>query len=234
MSTSTPTEIIGYWFAKSDILPHGDNRKVVIGETLKVEGNIVPCKHGLHASADPFDALQYAPGSLLYKVKLSGTVVAHKGDKHVASERTALAVVDATDMLYLFARKTALSVIHLWDAPQIVRDYLQTGAENIRDSARVAAWAAANAAANYAANYGAQEAIWAAATSAAFRGPLRNTASATARDAASAVASAAVSAAVSAARGAASTAAVSVVVSDTPRKMFNEMVSKLFEKEENQ
>ena len=53
--------IIGYWFAAGDTLPHGDDRRVVIGETLTVEPPIIPCKHGLHASVDPFDALQYAP-----------------------------------------------------------------------------------------------------------------------------------------------------------------------------
>ena len=134
------TEIIGYWFAASDELPHGDGRKVVIGETLSVEGKIVPCAYGLYASVDPFDALRYAPGPLLYKVRLSGKIVAHDNDKHAASERTALAKRDATQMLWTFARKMALSVIHLWAAPTIVREYLETGDESKRAAARAAAW----------------------------------------------------------------------------------------------
>jgi len=133
-----PKEIIGYWFAASDELPHGDGRKVVIGETLTVEPPIVPCQRGLHASVDPFDALRYAPGEILYKVRLSGEIVADD-DKHVASERTALAKRDATQMLRSFARKMALSVIHLWDAPAIVREYLETGDERKRDATRDAA-----------------------------------------------------------------------------------------------
>src|SRR5690349_15368591 len=121
--TEEPAEVIGWWFAASDELPHGDGRKVVIGETVTVEPPIVPCKHGLHASVEPFDALHYAPGPILYKVRLSGEIVPHDGDKLAASERTALARRDSTAMLRVFARKMALSVIHLWDAPAIVREY---------------------------------------------------------------------------------------------------------------
>ena len=144
-------EVLGWWFAASDELPHGDGRKVVLGETLTVDGEIVPCERGLHASVDPFDALSYAPGEILYRVKLSGTIVAHGNNKHAASSRTAIAKRDATDMLRAFARKMALSVIHLWDAPAIVREYLETGDKNkrvaARDAARAAAWDAAQAAA---------------------------------------------------------------------------------------
>jgi hypothetical protein len=192
---AAPTGVLGWWFSASDELRHGDGRKVVIGETLTVEGKIVPCERGLHASVDPFDALRYAPGPMLYRVRLSGEVVVHDGDKHVASEHTALAVRDATDMLRDFARKQALTVIHLWDAPAIVREYLETGDESKRDAARdaaragawdaawAAAWAAARAAAwdaaRDAARAAARDAAWAAARAAA-----RDAAWAAARDAA--------------------------------------------------
>ena len=43
-------------------------------------------------------------------------------------------------MLWTFARKMALSVIHLWAAPTIVREYLETGDESKRAAARAAAW----------------------------------------------------------------------------------------------
>jgi hypothetical protein len=50
-----------------------------------------------------------------------------------------------------FARWCALSVAHLWDMPDVVRAYLETGDEKIRasasDAASDAAWAAAWAAA---------------------------------------------------------------------------------------
>lgn len=138
--------IDGWWFAAGDTLPHGDGRKIVIGETLRVYGKIIPCEHGLHASIDPFDALQYAPGPILYKVRLSGTIVVHDGDKHAASERTAVARRDATKMLRSFACKQALSVIRLWKAPLVVHEYLETKNEDKRAAARAAGAAARDAA----------------------------------------------------------------------------------------
>jgi hypothetical protein len=193
--TDEPTEIMGWWFAASDELPHGDGRKVVIGEALTVDGEIVPCMHGLHASVDPFDALQYAPGAILYRVRLSGTIVAHDKDKHAASERTAIAKRDSAQMLWAFARKVALSVIHLWDAPTIVREYLETGDESKRAAARAAARDAAWDAARAAAWDAARDAAWDASRAAAWDA---------ARDAAW----------------------------DASRKLFNEMVTQLFEGEE--
>ena len=50
-----------------------------------------------------------------------------------------------------FACDCALDVIHLWDAPPIVKKYLETGDEKIRAAARDAAWDAAWAAAGDAA-----------------------------------------------------------------------------------
>jgi len=214
--TDAPTEIIGWWFAASGELPHGDGRKVVIGETLTVKGKIVPCRWGLHASVDPFDALQYAPGPLLYKVRLSGKIVPNDNDKHAASERTAIAKRDSTQMLRAFARKVALSVIHLWDAPTIVREYLETGDESKKAAAGNAAWAAAGNAAWAAAGDDAGDDAWAAARAAA---------RAAAGDAARA-ARAAARAAAWAARDARDAAG------DAARKLFNEMVTQLFEGEE--
>ena len=50
-------------------------------------------------------------------------------------------------------------MIHLWDAPPVVREYLETGDE----TKRAAAWAAAGAAAWDAAGAAAWEAAWDAA-----------------------------------------------------------------------
>ena len=50
-----------------------------------------------------------------------------------------------------FARQCALDVIHLWNAPPIVKRYLKTGNEKLRDAAWAAAWAAAGDAARAAA-----------------------------------------------------------------------------------
>jgi hypothetical protein len=95
-----------------------------------------------------------------------------------------------------WARWCALQVIHLWDAPVVVRQHLQIGRDDLRAAASDAAWAAVMAAARA----GASDAAWAAraAASAAARA---------ARDAAMAAASAAASAAMAGASDAAWAAA---------------------------
>ena len=152
-----------------------------IGKWLIFNGVPIPCKCGLHASPDPFDALQYAPGERLHRVYLSGTIVSHGSpvDKFAAQKRKIVASIDATPILRLFARRVALDVIHLWDAPPIVKEYLETGDE----SKRAAAWAAAWAAARDAARDAARAAAWAAARDAAWAAA-RDAARAAAGDAA--------------------------------------------------
>lgn len=105
------------------------------------------CQTGLHASYDPFDALQFAPGSTLCLVDVDG-IVTEQSDKLVCTRRRIVARMDATEMLRYFARMQALSVIHLYDdAPDVVLDYLMTGDEKIWDAAKAASRAAARAAA---------------------------------------------------------------------------------------
>jgi len=79
-----------WWFSNDKILPHGDGRRIRKGITHKIKGEVVPCKNGLHGSKKILDALTYAPGSIIWKVQLSGVVVAHNNDKLAASERTYL------------------------------------------------------------------------------------------------------------------------------------------------
>src|ERR1019366_7644504 len=148
-----------------------DGRPVpAIGEWLTHEGKVQMCESGLHASADPFDALQYAPGALLHKVVLK-SIVEKQDDKVVARSRKIIATINVTELLRKFARLQALGVIHLWDAPTVVKEYLTTGDENLRAAARVAARAAAEAAAGAAAEAAAgaaaRDAAWDAAWAAA-------------------------------------------------------------------
>jgi hypothetical protein len=124
------------------------------GEWLTHDGDCVICESGLHASRDPLDALQYAPGSILCLVDC-GQIEGEQNDKFVCRKRRIVARFDATTMLREFARKCALDVLHLWDAPPVVREYLETGGEDIRAAARAAAWDAA------------WDAAWAAAMDAA-------------------------------------------------------------------
>ena len=141
-----------------------------IGEWLEFTGKVIPCKSGLHASPDAFDALQYAPGNLLHQVELDGTILPHGDpvDKFAAQKRRIVATIDAEPIMRLFARRVALDVIHLWDAPPIVKEYLETGDESKRAAARDAAWDAAGAAAWAAAGAAAWAAAWAAAGAAAW------------------------------------------------------------------
>jgi len=141
------------------------------GEWLVHDGPVRMCESGLHASRHPFDALMYAPGPILCLVDCD-EIDAEENDKLVCRRRRIVARFDATTMLRAFARQCALDVIHLWDAPQVVRDYLTTGDESLRDgtrdAARAAARAAAWAAARTAAWAAARDAAWAAARDAAW------------------------------------------------------------------
>ena len=140
------------------------------GEKLVHDGELIMCESGLHASERIIDALKYAPGNTICRVELSGEIETDTG-KCVASERTILWRVDGEDLLREFARKCALDVIHLWDAPSVVREYLETGDESKRDAAwaaaRDAAWDAAGATAGATAWAAARAAAWAAARAAA-------------------------------------------------------------------
>ena len=187
------------------------------GEWLEYSGPVVMCESGLHASTDPFDALQYAPGPVLCRVEVDGVVKRHN-DKLVCSRRRIVARRDVTDMLRLFARQCASDVLHLLAAPEIVVRYLATGDESIRASAWDASWTTASDAswttASDAALAAARGAAWDDARDAA--GAARGAAWATAWDAARAAAwEAARAAAREAARAAARAA---------QRERFNAMV----------
>ena len=130
-------------------LGYGDNREVKVGETLAVHAKPVLCKKGLHASAKLWDALDYASGEKLSlcRVALGGTVL-HDDTKSVGNERTVVAMLDSDTtekLLRDWGRWCALQVVHLWDAPDVVRQYLETGDESLRAAAWAAAWAAAAA-----------------------------------------------------------------------------------------
>lgn len=139
------------------------------GVTLHQDDTIVPCYNGLHGSRLPMDALKYHHGlsrGPICRVELSGVVVPHGNDKHAASERTILWRLDGetTDrVLHEFTRWCPLQVIHLWDAPDVVQRWLETGDESLRD----AAWAAARVATRDTTRDAARVAAWAAARVAA-------------------------------------------------------------------
>jgi hypothetical protein len=173
-------QITGWYFApQNNNLGYGDDREISVGITHEVDGEIIPCKRGLHLSKRPIDALQYASGPIIYRVKGYGTVIPHGDpiDKYACSRREYIAGgVDASGVLRQFARECALGVIHLWGAPEIVVQYLNTGDEEIRSAAWYTAWSAARSAAGFAAwsaawsaaGDAAGSAVWPAARSAAW------------------------------------------------------------------
>lgn len=177
------SKIMYYFSAVDRRLRYGDNRTIVCGETHVVdttERRLELCAYGLHASPTPFQALDYAPGPVLWQVRLGGEVITGD-DKSCASERTYLAEFDATAVLRTFARRQAL--IHIekirpYCAPtdyDLILTWLTTGDESLRSAAQSAtksvaqsaAWSVAQYAARYAAWSAAQSAAWSAARSAA-------------------------------------------------------------------
>jgi hypothetical protein len=187
-----------YFSLDSKRLNFGDGRIIKLGRTHKVKGEIIPCNNGLHASPKIMDALSYASGHVVWRVELGGIIKSHGNpiDKYAASERTYVSGgINIEGLLREFARKCALDVLHLWDAPDVVKKYLETGDESLRaaawaaawDAARDAAWDAAGAAAGDAAGAAAGDAAGAAAGAAAWDAA-RDAAWDAARDAAGAAA----------------------------------------------
>jgi len=133
------------------------------GETLTYNRRLIMCRAGLHASRHLIDALRYAPGDTICRVRVGGEIVCGK-DKLVANERTILWRVDGAKILERFARMCALDVMHIWDAPEIVVRWLRTGDDDIRCAAHTAARDATwtTQAAAQAARSAAEAATWAA------------------------------------------------------------------------
>jgi len=72
---------------------------VEAGATYTVTGRLVVCGNGLHASREALDALRYAPGSIVCRVRL-GREIIHEDDKVCARERTVLWIAEAGPVLH--------------------------------------------------------------------------------------------------------------------------------------
>jgi hypothetical protein len=153
-------KMIGYHFVNDKLR---DGRSIPKnGEWLEHKGPLKLCDAGLHWSKHPFDALTYAPGTVLCLVELAGETI-HSTDKSVSERRRIIKRFDATEMLIGFARWQAYQVLELWSAPEIVKQYIYTGDKSLAEEAATeaarAAWAATEAA-TWAER--ASEATWAA------------------------------------------------------------------------
>jgi len=154
-----------------------------IGEWLIHPEMIIPCQSGLHASPTPFDALKYAPGFLLHKVELGGTIFTQGNpvDKFVAEKRKIISTIDTTEICLNFACDCALDVSSFWNPPEIVLSYLRTRDKSIANAAAAnAAAAAAYAAYANAAAADAAYAAYAAYAAAAYANANANAAAAAA------------------------------------------------------
>ena len=143
-----------------------DGRELVLGKTYRHRGKLYLCDSGLHASIRAIDALGYAPGSVISHVEVGPTRL-ESNDKMVATSRAVLWAYDAEEELHVFARLCALDVINNWDAPQVVRDWLETGDASLRAKAHSAAYLVAYSTARLAAGSAAYSAAGSAAYSAA-------------------------------------------------------------------
>jgi hypothetical protein len=119
-------------------------------------------------------------------VECEGIESEEMNDKLVCRRRKIVAFTPCDEILRAWARWCALQVIHLWKAPSVVREYLETGDPDLRAAAWDTSWdtasAASLAAARSAASSAARFAAWDAASAASWFA-----ARASARDAARAV-----------------------------------------------
>ena len=198
-------------------LGYGDGRLVEVGETLECEGEPVLCNNGMHGSVRLIDALRYASGPIVCRVKIEGDVI-EGDDKLCGRRRTVLWMLDATRILHEFAcacAEDALALVAQPDARSVEaikakRAWLRGEiTDEELDSTRDAAWdaalaasrdaqdaaLAARAAAQTAARSVAEAVAWSAAEAAS-----RSAAEAAAQAAAEAAACAAEAAARAAAR----------------------------------
>jgi len=93
-----------YWhFLRDDRrLQFAPHQAVVVGETYTAEGPLELCENGMHASRRALDALVYAPGSTICRVRLDGELVSDR-DKVCARSRTVLWLGDIAPLLHLFS-----------------------------------------------------------------------------------------------------------------------------------
>jgi len=125
------------------------NKKLCYGDSRPVRRNVryfarpknkelELCHHGMHGSLNILDALKYAPGNVITWCEFGGQIIYGK-DKLVADWRKPLWVYNATLILQEFSRWCALQVAHLWKCPDVVKQYLETGDEALREKYRKAA-----------------------------------------------------------------------------------------------
>lgn len=105
------TEVKAWHFIpENHKLRFSDDREVVVGETLTVEGSPLLCCRGLHASECLEDALRYAPGPVLCRVTVSGDIV-YGSDKLSGMSRKCLSMMDIREPVFQWILEVVESAI---------------------------------------------------------------------------------------------------------------------------
>jgi len=171
-----------HFLSEDKRLGYGDGRLVEVGETLECEGEPELCGNGMHGSARLIDAVHYARGPIVCRVKIEGDVI-EDYNKICGRRRTVLWMLDATRILHEFACACAEDALALVEQPDersvagiaAKRSWLKGEITDKKlDSASAAAWDAsqnvawvASAAASAAVRAAARDAAWAASWAAA-------------------------------------------------------------------
>ena len=158
--TTQPEGTYWHFLTEDRCLGYDDGRKVVVGETLRMDESPILCERGFHASERVIDALDFAPGPIVCLVTLGGAVVHDTKHpvpgKSVAQERTALWIYDSARLLREFACDVAEESLlaersagrepdpRLFDAISVMRRFM---AGDATEAERSAAWSAAKSAA---------------------------------------------------------------------------------------
>ena len=153
--------VLAWHFLPKNGLTRFNEIKVEPGVEIIHKGQIELCESGLHASVKLDDALSFAPGPILCRVRCQGRVK-RGDDKLVCSRRTVLWMLDASRVLRLWGcwciRNTKLQDGRtVWDLLTDIRSRnavevaerfaVGQATEQELDAARAAAWDAARAAA---------------------------------------------------------------------------------------
>ncbi len=179
------TKIKAWHFLPSDYrLRYGDRRIVAAGDVVRVNCEPVLCQSGLHASERILVALEYAPGPILCRVLVGGTIV-RGNDKLVGTTREVLWTLDATHVLHRFTcwcaektlRRADVTDERCWNAIHTKLRWLDGLATDeeldkaraaSREASRAASWEASRAASRAASWAASRAASWAASREASW------------------------------------------------------------------
>ena len=108
------SKILAYHFLKSDMCSHeGHEPPWKEGETRTLDGEIVICVYGYHASRTAWDALQFAPGPVLCLVEVEP--VEERADKLASRSRRLIKAVNLERELREFAADCAERMLHFYE-----------------------------------------------------------------------------------------------------------------------